>query len=208
MKPPIIIKILIKAIIPPIIAMFILSKWNFCEYITFIPEDHCFESGLALYLAILEAIVELVEYFILKDKATIACIFYTNEQREDSSTTPIVQMSAKSMGVTNIWCHIILRGNYRKLVGTEICLDIPPWFSAQLDATSSLQQENRQIKWNVSALLPEHDNKKEIHTETRIKISLIRNNANNASIDLQPTVKKKRGLKFITNGMTIHNEGE
>ena len=56
MKPPIIIKILIKAIIPPIIAMFILSKWNFCEYITFIPEDHCFESGLALYLAILEAV--------------------------------------------------------------------------------------------------------------------------------------------------------
>ncbi len=56
MKLSSIIKILIKAVVLPIIAMFMLNKWNLCEYITFIPEDYRFEAGLALYMAILEAV--------------------------------------------------------------------------------------------------------------------------------------------------------
>lgn len=207
MKPSSIIKILIKAVALPIIAMFMLNKWNLCEYITFIPEDYRFDAGLALYMALLEAVAEFIEYFIAKANATITCTFYIDERREDMHAKPTVQMSGSSMGIANVWCHIILDGNYKKLLGTEICLDIPQWFSAQLDANSSLEQDNHQIKWNVSTLLPEHDNKKDVHTETRMKISFIRNNENDASIVLEPTIKKRFGLGFETNGITIQNVG-
>lgn len=205
MKPSSIIKILIKAVVLPMIAMFMLNKWNLCGYITFIPEDYRFEAGLALYMAILEAVAEFIEYFIAKANATIACTFYTDERREDRHAKPTIQMSDSSMGIASVWCHIILDGNYKILSGTEICLDIPQWFSAQLDANSSLNQNNHQIKWDVSTLLPEHDNKKDIHTETRMKISFIRNNENDASIVLEPTIKKRFGLEFETNGITIQN---
>lgn len=207
MKPSSIIKILIKAVVLPIIAMFILNKWNLCEYITFIPEDYRFEAGLALYMAMLEAVAEFIEYFIARANATITCTFYTDERREDRHAKPTIQMSGSSMGIASVWCHIILDGNYKKLSGTEIYLDIPQWFSAQLDANSSLEQNNHQIKWNVSILLPEHDNKKDVHTETRMKISFIRNNENDASIVLEPTIKKRFGLEFETNGITIQNVG-
>ena len=207
MKPTSIIKILIKAILFPIIAMFMLNKWNLCEYVTFIPENYRFEAGLTLYMAILEAFAEFIKYFIVKANAAIICTFYTDERREDNHANPIIQMSDSSMGIASIWCHIILNGNYQKLLGSEVCLDIPQWFSAQLDVDSYLKQEANQIKWNVSTLLPEHDNRREVHTEIRMKISFIRNEINNASIVLEPTVKKKRGLKFETNGITIQNVG-
>lgn len=205
MKPSSIIKILIKAVFLPIIAMFVLNKWNLCEYITFIPKDYRFEAGLASYMAILEAAAEFIEYLILKANATIICTFYTDERREDSHAKPIIIMNESSMGVASIWCHITLDGNYKKLRETEICLDIPQWFSAQLDADSSLEQNNHQIKWNVSVLLPRHDNKKEIHTEMRMKISFIRNSTNDVFIDLEPTITKKWGLAFETNGITIQS---
>jgi hypothetical protein len=207
LKPSSIIKILFKAIALPIIAMFVLNKWNLCEYITFIPEDYRFEAGLALYMALLEAVAEFIEYVIAKANATIICTFYTDERREDRQARPTIQMSNSSMGIASVWCHIILDGSYKKLSGTEICLDIPQWFSVQLDANSSLEQNNHQIKWNVSILLPEHDNQKEVHTEMRMKISFIRNNENDTSIVLEPTIKKKLGLEFETNGITIQNMG-
>ncbi|WP_304975153.1 hypothetical protein [uncultured Acetatifactor sp.] len=207
MKPSSIIKILLKAVALPIMAMFMLNKWNLCEYITFIPEDYRFDAGLALYMAMLEAVAEFIEYFIAKANATITCTFYTDERREDRHAKPTIQMSDSSMGIASAWCHIILDGSYKKLSGTEICLDIPQWFSAQVDANSSLEQNNHQIKWNVSLLLPEHDNKKDVHTEMRMKISFIRNNENNVSIVLEPTIKKRFGLEFETNGITIQNVG-
>lgn len=202
-----IIKILIKAVGLPFIAMFMLNKWNLCEYVTFIPKDYQFEAGLALYMAILEAIAELVEYFVAKARATIACTFYSDERREDSHARPSIQMSENSMGVASVWCHIILNGNYKKLLGTEVCLDIPQWFSAQLDANSNIMQEAHQIKWNVSTLLPEHDNHKKVHTEMRMRLSFIRTESTDVSIVLEPTIKKKIGLEFETNGIMIQNVG-
>lgn len=207
MRPSSIIEILIKAVVLPLIAMFILNKWNLCDYITFIPEDYRFEAGLALYMAILEAIAEFAEYFIAKASATITCTFYMDERHEDSHTRPSIQMSENSMGVASVWCHIILNGDYKKLLGTEVCLDIPQWFSAQLDANSNITQEACQIKWNVSTLLPEHDNRREIHTEIRMKLSFIRTEETDASIVIEPTVKKKIGLEFETNGIMIQNVG-
>lgn len=207
MRPSSIIKILIKAVVLPFIAMFMLHKWNLCEYVTFIPENYRFEAGLALYMAILEAIAELAEYFIAKANATITCTFYTDERHEDGHTRPSIQMNENSMGVASAWCHIILNGNYKKLSGTEVCLDIPQWFSTQLDGNSNITQEAYQIKWNVSTLLPEHDNHKNVYTEIRMKLSFIRNEATDVSIVLEPTVKKKIGLEFVTNGIMIQNVG-
>lgn len=116
MRPSSIIKILIKAVALPIIAMFMLNKWNLCEYITFIPEDYRFDAGLALYMAVLEAVAEFIEYFIAKANATITCTFYIDERREDRHTKPTIQMSDSSMGIANVWCHIILDGNYKNFL--------------------------------------------------------------------------------------------
>lgn len=207
MRPSSIIKILIKSIVLPFIAMFMLNKWNCCDYITFIPQDYRFEAGLTFYMATLEAIVEFAKYFIMKASATITCTFYTDERHEYSHTRPSIQMSENSMGVASVWCHIILNGNYKKLLETEICLDIPQWFSAQLDANSNITQETCQIKWNASKLLPKHYNRREIHTETRMKLSFIRTEETDASIVIEPTVKHRIGLEFETNGIMIQNVG-
>ncbi len=79
--------------------------------------------------------------------------------------------------------------------------------STQLDGNSNITQEAYQIKWNVSTLLPEHDNHKNVYTEIRMKLSFIRTEATDVSIVLEPTVKKKIGLEFVTNGIMIQNVG-
>lgn len=207
MRPSSIIKILIKAIILPFIAMFALNEWNLCEYVLFIPEGYRFDAGLALYMAILEAVAELVEYFILKANATITCTFYTDERHEARQIRPSIRMSEESMGVASIWCHVILNGDYKKLSGTEICLNIPRWFTVQIDANSNLIQEDSQIKWKLSSILPEYDNHKDVHAEIRMQLSFIRTETTDASIFLEPTVKRKRGLGFETNGIMVQNIG-
>ena len=40
-----------------------------------------------------------------------------------------------------------------------------------------------------------------------MKLSFIRNEATDVSIVLEPTVKKKIGLEFVTNGIMIQNVG-
>ena len=82
-------------------------------------------------------------------------------------------------------------------LGANNCIGLP----------NNSDNSGYQIKWNVSTLLPEHDNKKKVHTETRMKLSFIRNEATDASIVLEPTVKKKIGLEFETNGIMIQNVG-
>ena len=46
MKIPSAIRILLKALLVPLIAVFFLNQFNIFEYITFVPEDYKFDVGL------------------------------------------------------------------------------------------------------------------------------------------------------------------
>lgn len=46
--------IIVKCVLAPIIAVFLVDKWNLFKSITFIPNDYVFEFGLAAYLGFLE----------------------------------------------------------------------------------------------------------------------------------------------------------
>lgn len=205
MKPSTIITILIKATLIPLFAMFALSRWNICDYITFIPEHFRFEAGLALYMAILEAVVEIVEYVVEQRHATITCIFYDNERREDSNTKPAININSSGMDVASVWCHIVLDGRWKQLKELQIILDVPNWFSIQPDKTGIITQANGKVIWNIAELLPNHDNGTKQHLENRMKLSFIRNSPNAIEIDLEPTINKKAGKEFTTNGLTIRN---
>lgn len=205
MKPLAILKILIKAILIPFIALFVLSKWNMCDHITFIPEDYRFEAGLTLYMAVLEAVAGFFEYFIEQKQTTVQCIFYDNERKEDSNSKPVVCISSARMDVAIVWCHLVLEGNWKRLKESEIVLDIPTWFSVQPDATGVINQADGKLTWNIAALLPPHDNKKKQRVENRMKLSLIRNTPNANEIDLEPTINRALGKGFLTNGLTIRN---
>lgn len=185
--------------------MFALSKYNLCDYITFIPEDYRYEAGLTLYLAILEGACYVIEYFIEKSSASIKCVFYKDEKREDGHAKPVVTMSQKSLDVGSVWCHLVVAGNWKKLSKSQIILDIPEWFSAQIENDSFMTQENHKVIWNISSLLPANDNKKLVYVENRMKLSFIRNKKNNVMIDIEPTISEKRGLDFETNGLTVQN---
>ncbi len=205
MKPSSIVKILVKAIMIPLVAMFALSRWNVCDYITFIPGDYRFEAGLTLYMAVLEGIVGFVEYFITQKYTIIKCIFYDNERREDTNVKPVISISGEGLDVASVGCHIVLDGYWKHLKESEIVLDIPNWFSVQPDITGVITQVDGKLTWNISAFLPTHDNGKKQHLESRMKLSFIRNSSSAIEIDLEPTLNKKVGKEFTTNGLTIRN---
>ena len=61
MRVPTIVKLILKSLIIPIVAVISLNYFNLFEYVVFVPEDYRYEVGLTVYLAISETIYGLIE---------------------------------------------------------------------------------------------------------------------------------------------------
>ena len=80
MRVPTIVKLILKSLIIPIVAVISLNYFNHFEYVVFVPEDYRYEVGLTVYLAISEIIYGLIESWIeRKQRTTVKCIFYVSD---------------------------------------------------------------------------------------------------------------------------------
>lgn len=205
MKIPMPIKVFLKSAILMLIAVFCLNKYNFFEYITFIPKDHLYETGLTVYLSVVEAIYAVVVSKTKKNEAKIRCIFYISEINKDIKNTPVI-ICDENMGVATISCHLELSGNVKKLRKSKLCLKLPEWLTSQANASDVvLEYFQNCLSWEFDRMLPETGFNGQI-AECKNKISFIRNVAdNNMSIELKPQIEKKCGVKLETNSIIIRN---
>lgn len=204
------ITIAIKSVLAPIFAMYLLSEYNFCDYLLFIPDDYRFESGVTLYLAIILLIIDGVLAYINSSKAQIKCVFYSDSSNESIVNKPEIVLRDNQLGVSSIYCHLIIEGNYKTLKETSIDMEIPSWFQMQSNEKDCIKQKGDTITWDISKLLPTKDPTHDVFIESRDKLLFIKNHNNNTFISLKPTIRKNcksRSINFNTNGFILRNEG-
>lgn len=198
---------LLKAVAVPLTAVFILGKFNLFDFITFIPEDHRFDVGLTIYMAILESVILIVEDYIQKSEASISCIFYLKDDDKNPRYRPVVSLKSENNDVAYIKCHIKISGNLKKLRKTKILLDLPKWVSTQVNQNDNiLSVQKTTLQWNFSNVLPAQKSNLSEYMECDLKIPFIKQSNNHISIDLNPKIDPTKRIDFKTNGLTIRNE--
>lgn len=205
MKVSAIIKIMLKAILIPIIAVLCLNKFNLFEYITFVPEEYQYEIGLTVYLALIETLYGFVENFINSQKAKVVCVFFELETDKDGKNVPSI-ICDETIGVATINCYIELAGNLGRLRKCKLQMELPSWLTAQVSTSDTvLSYAGNLLIWEFDKMLPETGISNQSATY-KSKISLIKNTSgNNISIKLEPQMKKIKGIGFETNGFKVQN---
>ena len=205
MRVSTIFKVVLKAIIVPIIVVFGLSKFNLFEYVTFIPIDYQYEVGLTVYLALMETAYGMVENIIEQKKSKVVCTFYVSEADKNIGNTPLI-VCDNEMGVATINCFLEVSGNLKKIRKSVLEMELPSWVTAQINVQDTvLSYEGNRLTWKFDRMLPASglDN---VSAEYKSKISLIKNSGgDNMMIKLEPKVKTIVGMKFETNGFKIQN---
>ena len=205
-----VIKIILKSLLIPLIAMFAISKFNLFSYITFIPEDYRFESGLTFYLVIIETLWSFLAQIIEKSRANVTCIFFRTEEEEDNINNIPTVVCDDCIGVAYLQCHIILEGNLKVLRKTTLNLVLPPWLSTQISADNTvLTYQDNMLSWDFCEILPKNGTIRQ-NVEYKPKIPFIRNNSNNnLSVTLRPQLKKNWtniAINFKTNEAKIQTK--
>lgn len=205
MKVPTIIKIILKAILIPILVVWCLNKFNLFEYITFVPEEYQYEIGLTVYLALVESLFGFGENFIDSQKAKVVCVFFESEADKDEKNIPSI-ICDETIGVATINCFIELTGNLGRLRKCKLKLEVPSWLTAQVGTSDTvLSYAGNLLTWEFDKILPETGISNQSATY-KGKISLIKNiSGNNISIKLEPQMQKIIGVRFETNGFKIQN---
>ena len=212
MKIPLAIKILLRAVLVPLIAVFLLNKFNFFNYITFVPDDYKFDVGLTLYLAVLEAIAEILEQVYSNSLAEIECIFYQRPEDINIKNTPVFLCSDQTAGVANVSCRVQLKGNIKRLRNCRLSLDLPNWLTSQAPQSSQVMQySGNSLIWSFDALLSNNTVVNEEGAKVTTTIPLIRTTGDETLVVvLQPELLpglKHFGVKLKTNGVKIQNRG-
>ena len=204
MRVPTIVKLILKSLIIPIVAVISLNYFNLFEYVVFVPEDYRYEVGLTVYLAISETIYGLIESWIERKQATVKCIFYVSDIDKDINNNPSIMCDSEGMGVASVNCYVELKGNLKKLRKCKISLKLPKWLSSQASTSDIvLNYSQNQLIWEFQSLLPETGIVEQI-AEYKNKISFIRSTEDSSlSIILKPQMNKCLGVKFQTNCIKV-----
>ena len=202
------IKIVVKSIIIPLIAVFLLNKYNLFEYIKFVPEDYRYEMGLTAYLTLLEMVSGIIQNILEAQKASVICTFYISENDKDIKNIPLI-ICDESVGVATISYYLELTGNLKKLRKCEFELALPSWVQAQLNNSDAvLNHVDDKLIWKFDRILPQTGAEHQT-VKFKNKISLIKNdNGNNIYISLVPQIKKIYGDRIETNGFKLKNGDE
>ena len=154
MKKSVLLKIIVGALLIPILSLFLISKFNFFSYFSFIPGDYQYEAGLGSYMFVLDVIYEYVVYHILRGQAKITFIMYKSECEINVNNTPTVVCSDNNYGVGSFNCNIKLEGNIKKLRRTRILLPLPPWLTYQIPKSDEIVSSTDDgIIWDFSNIL-------------------------------------------------------
>lgn len=203
-------RMLIKAIIAPVSAVYLLDKFNICDYLLFIPDDKKFDIGLSLYLAVLEIGAEFLENLYSNAVAEIECIFYSDKDNKNINTVPNFVCDSDNDGVTNIYCEVKVKGSIQKLKRCKLIMNIPEWVTSQVPKTNRIiQYSDNRIIWSFNKFLSDSAIADGTSTGTTISFPLI-NSTNDEIMSevIRPTLKKSFrcfGVKLRTNGIRIQN---
>lgn len=204
--------LLIKGLLIPICGIFLVNKFNLFSYMSFIPQDYVYETGLATYFLVLEFLfTKIPEKFEEKFKTDIQCTFYSDEATKSLKNTPAIAFPP--VDVVSFYCELCIKGSKRRLNNLLVVISFPQWVEAQASTGSlsmSIGTDNR-CTIDLSKLLnPDYNNKNELTVRT--KISLIRNSVDEkCSIEITPKLDYKKRLhsrflmRFVHNSITLKN---
>lgn len=194
---------IIKGILLPLFAIFLVNKWNLFESITFVPEDYSFEAGLAAYFCILECLYTKLLCKVKAYEAKIECLFYSSEQNENIENNPSISFVNE---VAYINGKIKVSGKAKRLCENNVLITIPNWVDIQIDGCENLIKiENNICKIKIDKII----NSKEDYVESssvKFKIGLIKNYSLNEeySTVIKPSLEKKFGYKFVYNKFKLN----
>ncbi|MDU2265216.1 hypothetical protein [Clostridium celatum] len=195
--------IIVKCILAPIIAVFLVNKWNFFESVTIIPNDYAFEFGLAAYLGFLEWLYAKIVCKIKENEAKIECLFYCSGQQESIESNPAIEFRDE---VAYINGKINVSGKVKKLCKNNVLIVIPNWVDIQIDGCEDLIiVENNVCKIKIDKII----NSRGTNTETtsvKFKIGLIKNYSSNQEYAtvIQPSLEKNFSYKFTYNKFNLN----
>ena len=173
MKIPSPLRILLKAILTPLLAVFFLNKFNLFEYVTFVPDEYTFDVGLMLYLALIEALYEIIKQRLSKSMSEIECVFYERKDSIDIRNTPMFVCDSQTC-VTTISCRIRLRGNVNSLRKCKLVLSLPEWLSSQLaDNHIALEYSDNKLTWNFNRFLSDGTVLRDNYAEINVRVPVI-----------------------------------
>lgn len=210
-KKDILLKIVIGAILLPLVSMYLVNKFNFFSYFDFIPEDQRFDAGLGVYFAIFDLMYEYIVYYITKQHTQITVVLYTVAREENINNTPTVICSETGGGVASLTCHIKLEGNLKRLKKCNLIMPLPSWVSTQIPQNDvAMSFRNGSLTWDFANILPASGDSEQ-NSEYVSKIALIRNQSDNTlSVTICPQLKKEHmwdsvAVSFKTNQAIIQN---
>ena len=203
MKISTIVKVLLKAILIPIISVLVLNKFDLTDYFTFVPKEYRYEICLTICLAVIEALCEFLEKFIAAKRAEVTCVFSKSGNDKDIRNVPLL-ICESNMGVATIDCYIELKGNLKRLRKCKVQMVLPSWLTPQISAKDAvLKYLDDKLIWEFDKVLPREGNKDQYIT-LRNKISFIKNvDDNSMSIELDPQMKNVKGINFQTNKFKV-----
>jgi hypothetical protein len=210
MKLPTTVRILLRSILGPLFAVFLVSKINIFDFITFVPDDVKLEAGLTVYLAFFEAIFLIIEKIAENNCAAVTCVFFTRESEADINNTPSISCS---LGTASIKCRITLAGSARILRSSSLLLALPVWLSSQIEKSNQIMQyENQAVLLPFDIIIP-NSNRKKTEDVITVSIPFIQNMddgilTNVLKPELKVTIFKKYLINYRTNGFKISNKEE
>lgn len=195
---------LIKAMVIPIIGIFIAGKFNVFDYISFIPKDQSFKVAITAYFAILECIYAKLSEVICKHfKASVECLFYCDKQSKSINNSPQLTFIED---VAYIHCSITIKGWTSKLAKNSLIISFPNWVGIQ-NVNNSIGKVNNknQLTIDFAKMISVHDKLVE-DASVDIKIGLIKNPSNDEySKTITPSLSKKFMYKLAANKFTLRN---
>lgn len=204
--------LIIKGLLIPICGIFLVNKFNLFSYMSFIPDDYVYETGLTTYFLVLEFLfTKIPEKIKEKFKTDIRCTLYSDEATKSLGNTPVIAFPP--VDVASFYCEINIKGSKRRLNNLLVVISFPQWVEAQVSAGSfsiSIGSNNNCIVDLSKLVNPDYDKKNELTVST--KISLIRNSVDEkCKIDITPKLDFKKTLhcrflmRFIHNSIVLKN---
>lgn len=194
---------IIKGILMPIFAMFLVSRWNLFESILFVPDDYRFEAGLAIYFCVLEFLYAKAISKIKANKAKIECLFYCSGQQESMTNIPVIQFRNE---VAYINGKVNISGKAKKLCKNTVLITMPNWVDIQIDGCENLIMiEDNICKIRIDKIINFREDTVE-SASVKFKIGLIKNYSSNQEYSkvIQPRLEKKLGYDFTYNKFNLN----
>lgn len=192
----------VKGILLPLFAIYLVNRWNFFAYFSFIPNDKIFDFGLASYICILECIYHLIISKINDNKVKIECLLYSNSKVKSINNIPNIEFNQE---VAFVRGKITIAGKSKRACKNSIRLTFPNWVDIQVNEQNNLITiNNSECIINIKEIISSTDDYIEEAT-IDFKIGLIKNFCENTTCTqiINPTLEKQFGYEFIHNKFNL-----